>query len=433
MTIQEHIKNYILSNLVKDEERKVGVELECIFYDQGMRRIPVNPCDSFSAADVLHALKETDIINEKGVSASLEPGGQIEWGSTPFVNLHDINLQLESYMSTLNEITSAHDFFLADYAMDPLYHPGEIELIDQEKYQFMRNSFDKIGPRGSWMMRCSSSVQVNIDLSSEEDAEEMAFIADCITPIVSILFSNSPFLTGEISGSENLRYCIWNETDPIRTGSLLSHGINNKEGLLDKLCEYLPEVPAIFVTDSANKFSGFDGSLGNWLENLEKLGKLGRKDILTLLHQIFTHVRFKNVVEIRGMDRPPKGFEMAPVAFWTGILMSEKSREELSDIVEEWSHEDRLALETAVKILDVSQPGPNGKSLEEWLYILCDIALSGLKERAEKFDWDNEDKYLTPFLSEIKSKGIFTLSIQNEFRNSGRPLRQFLMERKAIV
>jgi gamma-glutamylcysteine synthetase len=160
---------------------------------------------------------------------------------------------------------------------------------------------------------------------------------------------------------------------------------------------------------------------------------LGRKDILTLLHQIFTHVRFKNVVEIRGMDRPPKGFEMAPVAFWIGILMSEKSREELSDIVEEWSHEDRLALETAVKILDVSQPGPNGKSLEEWLYILCDIALSGLKERAEKFDWDNEDKYLTPFLSEIKSKGIFTLSIQNEFRNSGRPLRQFLMERKAIV
>lgn len=431
MHIHDHIKQFILSNLVKEEERRIGVELECIFYDNNFKRIPVNPCESISASDVLHALKQAGVMKEKGVSSSLEPGGQIEWGSTPFVNLHDIYLQMESYMEALNKITSEHGFFLADYAMDPLYHPGEIELIDLKKYQLMKDRFDAIGPRGSWMMRCSSSVQVNIDLTSESDAEEIAYIADCITPIVSILFSNSPFLAGEISGKENIRYCIWNETDPVRTGSLLSHGIKNKEGLLSDLCKYLPNVPAIFITDNEDRFAEFDGTLGDWLEKLEDSEELNKKNILTLLHQIFTHVRFKNVVEIRGMDRPPRGYEMAPVAFWTGMLMSDQSRDTIIGILDEWTDEDRLTLEAAVKKLDVSQSGPNRKTLEEWLFILCDIAISGLEDRAKKYNWDNEDKYLTPFINHIKSNGIFTLCTQDDYKKSGLSLNQFLMERKA--
>jgi glutamate--cysteine ligase len=334
-------------------------------------------------------------------------------------------------MSTLFEIVSQHELFFVDYAIDPLFTPDDIELIDLKKYELMRDRYEKIGGRGQWMMRCSSSVQVNIDITSESDAEEMAFIADCITPIVSLLFSNSPFVSGLPSGKDNLRYCIWNDTDPPRTGSLLDHGINSSESLLEKVCSFIPTVPAIFIIDKDNNYDSYNGSLGEWLESLEASGQLDRKDILTVLHQIFTHVRFKNVIEVRGMDRPPRGFEMAPVAFWTGILMAQESRDVILDIVGNWTVADRIALEKMAAKIEIYQLGPNGKTIEEWLYTFCDIALKGLKMRSEKFKWENEDRYLSPYLDIIKSNGIITLSTQNDFKKSGLSLRSFLIERKA--
>jgi glutamate--cysteine ligase len=429
VTINNHIKKYILSNLVEEKSRKIGIELECIFYDGNLNRIPVNPCNQFSATDLLNAIQHTEIINRKGVTTSLEPGGQIEWGSTPFINLHDIHDQLEMFMETLLKVASHHGLFLADYAMDPLYNPTEVELIDFKKYHLMHDRFMLIGQHGQWMMRCSNSVQVNIDLTSETDAEEMAFIVDCITPIISLLFSNSPFAAGEISGDKNLRYCIWNETDPVRTGFLLDHGIAEPKNLLNDLCEYITTVPSIFSLDKENHYEAFDGTLGDRLEGLEASGELKQSDILTALHQIFTHVRFKNVIEVRGMDRPPRGYEMAPVALWTGILMVSETRKEIMEILEKWSVNDRKTLRKTVEKIDITQLGPNGKTLEDWIRTFCKLAITGLKIRSEQFKWDNEDKYLKPYLNLIDSNGILSQSIQEEFRKTDASLRTFIINR----
>ena len=48
-----------------------------------------------------------------------------------------------------------------------------------------------------WMMRNTASVQVNIDILTKHDGEQMAFISDCISPFVSLLFSNSPYINSE--------------------------------------------------------------------------------------------------------------------------------------------------------------------------------------------------------------------------------------------
>lgn len=279
------------------------------------------------------------------------------------------------------------------------------------------------------MMRCSSSVQVNIDLISESDAEEMAFIADCITPMVSLLFSNSPFAAGKIAGQENLRYCIWNETDPVRTGALLNHGIDSPGGLVEKLCRYVTTVPAIFTIDKNKRFDAFDGTLGSWLKELSESGQLDQADVLTVLHQIFTHVRFKNVIEIRGMDRLPRGYEMAPVAFWTGILTVKESRERLMSIIRKWTQSERLALQKSVEKIDISVMGPERKTLEEWIHTFCEIALAGLDQRVKTFNLENERIYLEPYLDLIRSGGVLSLSIQEAFKKSGQSLRSFIIER----
>ena len=85
------------------------------------------------------------------------------------------------------------------FGTDPYFNPNDVELIDQERYKIMDENMQKSGTMGKWMMRCTSSIQVNIDASTERDMEEMVFIADCINPIASYLFSNSPSKNNKLS------------------------------------------------------------------------------------------------------------------------------------------------------------------------------------------------------------------------------------------
>ena len=77
----------------------------------------------------------------------------------------------------------------------------------------MDKNMIRSGSMGQWMMRCTSSIQVNIDASTESEMEETAFIADCLHPIAAYLFSNSPFKNEKPAHQKNLRSIIWANTD----------------------------------------------------------------------------------------------------------------------------------------------------------------------------------------------------------------------------
>ncbi len=50
--------------------------------------------------------------------------------------------------------------------------PDEIEFIDHEKYELMHQLFLQTGKHGPWMMRNTTSIQVNIDIFSKTEAEQ---------------------------------------------------------------------------------------------------------------------------------------------------------------------------------------------------------------------------------------------------------------------
>ena len=54
------------------------------------------------------------------------------------------------------------------FGLDPYYSPDQIELINQSKYKIMDKNMTRSGSMGQWMMRCTSSIQVNFDASTEE-------------------------------------------------------------------------------------------------------------------------------------------------------------------------------------------------------------------------------------------------------------------------
>ena len=427
MELKEKIKSVILSPLETGKDRMIGIELEDFIYDMKGRRIPVNPGSEYSASDLLKNLIDLQVDDKYKAYYSIEPGGQIEWASTPRRSLHDVQIELNSHQTRLNQLFTTNQLETIDLAVEPIYLPNEIDFIDHKKYKLMHELFLRTGKYGPWMMRNTTSVQVNIDILSKTDAEEMAFLADCLNPFCVLLFANGPFMAGKPAKNSNNRYNFWNDTDPSRCGDLFDHGIHSKEQLLDKFVDIVLDAPSIFTISSGNDIKEFDGSLKQWLQTLDKSEVLDEHKIDIALHQIFTHVRFKkHVLEVRFADRPPTGFEMAPAAFWVGLLTVDTIRDQLMKIFSRWSVDERKIANANACILNLSNIGPAGKNMMEWINIFSGLALDGLKIRSESLHIDNEQELLTPYLNIINERGIPAIFMQDEFYNNQKQLIEFL-------
>jgi len=427
MELKEKIKNVILAPLETGKDRMIGVELEDFIYDMKGRRLPVNPGSEYSASDLLKNLIDLQVDDKYKAYYSIEPGGQIEWASTPRRSLHDVQIELNSHQTRLNQLFTTNQLETIDLAVEPIYLPSEIDFIDHKKYKLMHELFLRTGKHGPWMMRNTTSVQVNIDILSNTVAEDMAFLADCLTPFCVLLFANGPFMAGKPANNSNHRYNFWNDTDPSRCGDLFDHGIHSKDQLLDKFVDIVLDAPSIFTVSTGNDIKGFDGSLKQWLQALDQSDLLDEHKINIALHQIFTHVRFKkHVLEVRGTDRPPIGFEMAPAAFWVGLLTVDTIRDQLGKIFSGWSVDERKFANANACILSPSSIGPTGKSMMEWINIFSILAIDGLKIRSESLHIDNEQDLFTPYLNMINERGIPAIFMQDDFDNDQKPLFEFL-------
>ncbi len=427
MSLNDHIQSVILSNLTDPKKRRIGVEIECFFYDAKLNRIPVNKTDQFSAMDFIKEINELAIGESPKSIYSLEPGGQLEWASSPFTDLHSVDFQMKAHFNRVKKIVQKYNLVHMDFALEPLYTPDKIDLIKKNKYQLMNNRFQQVGNHGPWMMRNTTSVQVNIDISSKNEAEKMAWLSDVLEPFCALLFANSPFMNGKTTNNKNKRYDIWDDTDPTRCGNLIDHHITSEDGLLEKFSSFVLNAPAIFIYKNNGDAEGFNGSLGEYLEKMDRNNLLNNEHIMAALHQIFTHVRFKNVLEVRGADRPPRGFEMAPAAFWMGLLSEPSIQEELTDLFQPITQSEREQLNAAAKTLDLSQPGPRSKTIGDWLKIICGFAQKGLDRRSKSLRIENERIFLDPYLDSFFTSGFMSIQTQNLFKESNQNLKSFLL------
>ena len=164
------------------------------------------------------------------------------------------------------------------------------------------------------------------------------------------------------------------------------------------------------------------------MQVLNKKNKLTSEHIQLALHQVFTHVRFKNVLEVRGADRPPFGYELAPAAFWCGLLTTEGVQGKLLKMVSGWSKRERLSLSRAAETLDISRAGPEGLPFGAWLKTVSGLALQGLDERAALFKIASERKFLEPFLDKTLEKP-WTLRVQSSLKEHGGGLINYLQKK----
>ena len=420
MSVYKSVKSYILGNCIgSNVARKIGVEVECFVFDEEFNRIPVNKGSIFSASDLLDELNSIKKIST--ASFSLEPGGQIEWASPACETIQELEKSFLSYKKILDKILDREDYQSLFIGVDPLNEPDDIDLIKLMKYQLMDKNMEENGSLGKWMMRNTCSIQINYDIKSEKDLEDSVYILDCLHPVISYLFSYSPFHKGKVIGNLNLRNHIWENTDDTRCKSLINHGIIDKKSVLDAYCDFVLQVPGIFKLDGENNIQKTQLSLGEDLRIKHSKGILRKEDIKVALHQIFTNVRLKNLIEVRDIDCLPFNNIMAPVSFVTGLIDAPLVREKLLSVFNSWTLEDKLLWNDLAKFLNGDVDGPRGKSFLDWVKIISEMSIEGLKIRNY-----GEEKYFSNFFENILSYGPLSLQEQNNFKKSGKVLNKYI-------
>ena len=427
--MKNNIIDLILKSTSTKDVRLVGVEIENFVYEKNGKRITVNPSSRYSASDLLSDLINEKDKNDEKYDYSIEPGGQIEWASAPYTSLQDIYSEYTRHLDSLTGLLENNSLFTIGSTVEPISPPNSIELINDTKYQLMDNMFEGVGTYGRWMMRNTTSVQVNIDILSKEDGEQMAFLSDCISPFASLLFANASFINTDPIGKDNFRHIIWSNTDNTRCGYLFDHNIISSNNLIEKFSDIVLNAPSIFSINNKYEINQFVGPIKKWLNLLHDNNQLDDKIINSAIRQIFTHVRFKQgMLELRCTDRPPIGYEFAPVAFWVGLLTDDDIRNNLLEIFHSWSDADRKIAIRNADYLDLERIGPQNKSMFDWINYFSDLALNGLYRRSNLLSIKAETDLLIPYLELFQNKGMPGEFLQHNYLNSKKPLIDFLKE-----
>ncbi|MCS5550561.1 MAG: hypothetical protein NZ811_03480 [Gammaproteobacteria bacterium] len=180
-------------------------------------------------------------------------------------------------------------------------------------------------------------------------------------------------------------------------------------------------VPGIFQLDDELQIQNTDLTLGKQLEQKLINKKIKKEDIQAALHQIFTNVRLKSLIEIRDIDCLPFRHILAPVAFLTGLLTDNSIRKQLISEFLKWSTQERQLWNRAALKLDPNQSGPDNRTYLDWITWVGEIAIKGLCNRGY-----NETKYFSNYFYSIIEKGPISIQDQNHFKSSNKSLGEFL-------
>ncbi len=295
------------------------------------------------------ALKKND------QSITLEPGGQIELSGAPLKDLHSTCKETNEHLKLVKEVGKKLDILLVGLGVRPNESLEEVPLMPKERYNIMRNYMPSKGSKGLEMMHSTCTVQANLDFCSEQDMIKKTRLAVKLQPIATALFANSPFYKGVYNGYESLRKHIWTDTDPDRCGILKIALKDNFS--FSSYVDFALSVPMYFVVRGKKYIDCTGKSFVDFLN--------GRLDIIpgekptfedweNHLSTIFTEVRLKKIIEVRGADAGNWRRTCALPAFWVGLLYGKDSINLAEKLCDSWDMKEieKLSLDVAKKGLD---------------------------------------------------------------------------------
>jgi glutamate--cysteine ligase len=317
-----------------------------------------------------------------GQSVTLEPGGQLELSGAPLATVHQTCDEVNTHLEQVRTVAAELEVGFIGIGIQPKWGREDIPVMPKARYDIMRAYMPTKGGLGLDMMLRTCTVQANLDFESEADMIEKFRVALALQPIATALFANSPFLDGGENGYKSFRTNVWTDTDPDRCGVpefVFEPGMG-----FERYVDYALDVPMYFVQRDGRYIDASGQSFRDFLD--AKLPALpGEKPTLddweSHLTTIFTDVRLKHYLEMRGADAGKWSMLCALPAFWVGLLYDSGALDEARQMVRDWSHADMIAMRDGA-----ARSGLNaevgGRSLQDIATDVLAIARKGLEARA---------------------------------------------------
>lgn len=348
-------------------------------------------------------------LRKDGVGWTLEPGGQMETGGAPLKNVHDIAQETDRVITECVELANKMGIGLLALGYHPTKRSEDMPMMPRSRYEAWREyAHEHHVAQGLDGLFCTSSAQVNLGYSSEEDMVKKLRVALSLQPIVIALFANSPFCEGAPSGYQSYRSHILRNYMNGRYGYMLPIAFEENFGF-ETFVEYALDMPLLglyrdgaFVNVEGATFRDF---MDKGLPGLD--GKATIADWENHLNTIWPEVRLRRFLEMRGADNGPPEMIKALAAFWAGILYDPQSLDAACDMVCHWNQADREYLRDVVPKYGLQAPFMYGQSsVQELAQNALALAEAGLKRRAV-LDAEGQDEsvYLKP-LHEIAASGM---------------------------
>ena len=430
MLNKDNLIQYFSDGIKLKGSEKIGTEHEKFIYSKkDLSLIPFHGERSISAVLKKFIENSWDPIiedeqivgaNKNQASITLEPGGQFELSGAPLNNLHETCREINDHLSFTKSLEEEFDIGFLGIGYIPLGTFNDMPKVPKKRYQqIMTPYMEKIGGLGLEMMYQTCTVQANFDYLSEKDMAKKVNVSAALQPIITGLFANSPFKNGKPNGFLSYRSMIWENTDKDRTGILPAMLDNNFS--FEEYTDYLLNVPTYFIERNGEYIDTTNFTFNELLNGNDKNIKpeeMTISDWEPHVSTIFTEVRLKTYIEMRGADAGSYESLCALPALWTGILYDNETLDAANDIIKSWNLEEILNFKTDCAKLGLETLLKN-KSGWRIVEEILEISMHGLEKR-NKFNLsgENETIFLRYLYNMLNKKEVMASKVLKLFKEN---------------
>ena len=414
ITSLRQLADHIAAGCKPPGEFRIGTEHEKFgFRAADLAPPPYEPADGQpgSIRDLLAGLARFDgtPITDRGntiglkqgaAAISLEPAGQLELSGAPLETLHETKAELEEHFEQVRSVSRDLQLGFAPLGFHPTATRDGMPWMPKGRYAIMRRYMPRVGSLGLDMMTRTCTVQVNLDYASEQDMVRKLRVSLLLQPLATALFANSPFTEGRPNGFLSYRAQVWTDTDNDRSGIpkiMFEPGFG-----FERYAQWLVEsVPMYFVYRDGHYIdvagASFRDFMAGRLHNVSgTVATVG--DFADHITTVFTDVRVKRFLEMRGADAGSADMMLAQSAFWVGLLYDDAALASAEALLQGLGWEDALSMRAAVPREGLATPWRRGV-LRDLARDVLAIAADGLRAR-DRRDREGRDEsvHLLPLI-----------------------------------
>ncbi|MGE0759390.1 MAG: glutamate--cysteine ligase [Pirellulaceae bacterium] len=420
ITSIRQLADHIAAGCKPNARFRIGTEHEKFgFRHDDLATPPYEPSDGQPGCirDLLAALQRYDGqpimdgpnaigLKQGAASISLEPAGQLELSGGPLETLHETLAEFKTHYAQVLDAAGPLRMGFAPLGFHPVAAREAMPWMPKGRYRIMRRYMPTVGSLGLDMMTRTCTVQVNLDYASEQDMVRKLRVSLLLQPLATALFANSPFTEGKPNGFQSYRAHVWTDTDNQRSGIpavMFEDGFGFEryaEWLVDTVPMYFVYRDGAYIDVAGRRFRDFmDGRIPELSGTVATVG-----DFADHVTTVFTDVRIKRFLEMRGADAGRMDMMLAQSALWVGLLYDEAALAAAESLLRGAGWQDAVAMRAAVPRQGL-ETGWRGHDLRHLAREIVAIAQDGLRARGRlNRAGETEAIYLAP-LKEIAEGG----------------------------